>query len=376
MSKLFEPLTLRGVTLPNRTMISPMCMYSAQEGFADDFHLVHLGRFALGGFGLVMVESAAVENRGRITYGDVGIWSDDHIAPLKKVAGFLKANGSVPAIQLGHSGWKGSMQRPWEGDGKLTDEQFAKGETPWDIVGVGAEPFIDGWLNPHQLTPEELLQVTESYRAATRRAFEAGFEVVEMHAAHGYLLSSFLSPLSNKRKDEYGGDRQRRFRFPLEVAKTIRDEWPAHLPMFVRVSAVDYVPGGVEIEDTVEFAKQIKELGVDLVDCSSAGVSPHGRPPRAFGFQVPFADRVKHEAGLPTAAVGLITKPEQAEHILAEGKADLIAIAREALINPNWALSARAALSPTQNADFDEWPTQYKVWLVNRQRVLREIELA
>lgn len=373
MPHLFEALTLRGVTIPNRTMISPMCMYSAKDGLADDFHLVHLGRFALGGWGLVMVESAAVEQRGRITYGDVGIWSDDHIAPLKKIAGFLKAHGTVPAIQLGHSGWKGSMQRPWEGDGALTEEQFAMGEVPWDIVGVGAEPFNDGWLKPHQLTAQELQGVKESYRTATRRAFEAGFEVIEMHAAHGYLLSSFLSPLSNKRDDEYGGDRERRFRFPLEVAKAIRNEWPAHLPMFVRVSAVDYVPGGVEIEDTVEFAKRLRDLGVDLVDCSSAGVSPHGRPPRAFGFQVPFAERVKHEAGLPTAAVGLITTPEQAEQILAERKADLIAIAREALVEPNWALAARSALRQTHNEGFDEWPTQYKVWLVNRQRVLNEI---
>jgi 2,4-dienoyl-CoA reductase-like NADH-dependent reductase (Old Yellow Enzyme family) len=374
MARLFKPLTIRSITIPNRVMISPMCMYSAKDGVANDFHFVHLGKFALGGAGLVMVEATAVEPRGRITYGDMGLWSDEQIAPLARIAAFLKEQGAVPAIQLAHAGRKGSMQRPWEGDGPLTEEQFAVGETPWPVVAPSPLAFNEGWLKPEELSQSELQEIKGRFVSAVRRALAAGFEVVEIHAAHGYLLSSFLSPLTNRRTDEYGGSREARFRFPLEVAEAIRAAWPEHLPMFVRVSAVDYVDGGVTIEDTVEFAKRLKEIGVDLVDCSSGGISPFGTAPRAYGFQVPFAEQVRRDAGIATAAVGLITRPEQAEHILSSGQADLIAIGREALADPDWALHARAAIDEKGSGRFEGWPTQYQVWLSKRARVLRDLD--
>lgn len=374
MAKLFEQITFCNITIPNRTMIAPMCMYSAKDGVANDFHLVHLGRFALGGWGLVMVEATAVEPRGRITHGDLGLWSNSQIAPLARIASFIKEHGAVPAIQLAHAGRKASVQRPWEGDGPLTDAQFNVGETPWDVVAPSAIAFDEGWLRPAELSIKELQQITESFRSAVRRALDAGFEIIEMHAAHGYLLNSFLSPLTNLRTDQYGGSREARFRFPLEVADAMRQEWPSHLPMFVRLSAVDYVQDGVTIEDTVEFSKKLKEIGVDLVDCSSGGISPKGIPPRAYGFQVPFAESVRKNANVPTAAVGLITRPEQAEKILVDGQADLIAIAREALADPFWPLHARTTLAEKGSDRFEGWPTQYQVWLSKRQRVLRVLD--
>ncbi len=374
MARLFEPLELRSITLPNRVMISPMCMYSAEDGMANDFHVVHLGQYALGGAGLVMLEATAVEPRGRITYGDLGLWSDEHVPRLAHIASFLKSHGSVPAIQLAHAGRKASMQRPWEGDGPLTEKQFSAGETAWPIAGPSALAFNEGWLLPHELSVVELQELKSNYVSAVHRAAEAGFEVIEMHAAHGYLLSSFLSPLSNQRTDDYGGSREARFRLPLQIAEAMRAAWPKHLPMFVRVSAVDYVEGGVTIEDTVEFSKLLKAINIDLVDCSSGGVSPHGIPPRAYGFQVPFAARIRHDADMATAAVGLITRPEQAEQILECGQADLIAIGREALVDPHWALRARSVLLETGSDRFEGWPKQYQVWLSKRARVIRGLD--
>jgi 2,4-dienoyl-CoA reductase-like NADH-dependent reductase (Old Yellow Enzyme family) len=374
MARLFEPITLRSITVPNRTMISPMCMYSAKEGFANDFHFVHLGKFALGGWGLVMVEATAVEPRGRITHGDLGLWSDEQVAPLARIASFLKEHGAVPAIQLAHAGRKGSVQRPWEGDGPLTETQFSVGEKPWDVVAASALPFDEGWLEPAALSASELEKIKDAFVASVRRALDAGFEVIEMHAAHGYLLNSFLSPLANHRTDEYGGIREARFRFPLEVAEAMRSAWPNHLPMFVRLSAADWVEGGVTIDDTVEFAKRLRQIGVDVVDLSSGGVSPKGIPPRAYGFQVPFAEAVRKNAEVATAAVGLITRPEQAEQILASGQSDFIAVAREALADPNWPLHARLTLDQKGSDRFEGWPTQYQVWLSKRARVLRELD--
>jgi|SRR6202522_3553810 len=374
MARLFEPITLRSITIPNRTMISPMCMYSAKDGFANDFHFVHLGKFALGGWGLVMVEATAVEPRGRITHGDLGLWSDEQIAPLARIASFLKEHGAVPAIQLAHAGRKGSVQRPWESDGPLTEAQFATGETPWDVVAASALPFDQGWLEPAELSISELAQMKDAFVASVRRALDAGFEVIELHAAHGYLLNSFLSPLSNHRTDQYGGSREARFCFPLEVAEAMRSAWPDHLPMFVRLSAADYVEGGVTIDDTVEFAKRLRQLGVDVVDLSSGGISPKGIPPRAYGFQVPFAESVRKNAQVSTAAVGLITRPEQAEQILSSGQSDFIAIAREALADPNWPLHARITLAQKGSDRFEGWPTPYQVWLSKRARVLRELD--
>jgi 2,4-dienoyl-CoA reductase-like NADH-dependent reductase (Old Yellow Enzyme family) len=375
MARLFEPLTIRSITLPNRLMVSPMCMYSANDGMANEFHFVHLGQFALGGFGLVMVEATAVEPQGRITYGDLGLWSDEHVEPLARIASFLKKHGSIPAIQLAHAGRKASMQRPWEGDGPLGDTQFAQGESPWPVVGPSSIAFNDGWLLPHELSVADLNELKAKYVSAVHRAVKAGFELIEMHAAHGYLLSTFLSPLSNKRDDSYGGSREARFRFPLEIARAMREAWPSHLPMFVRVSAVDYIEGGVTIEDTVEFAKLLKEIDIDVVDCSSGGVSPTGIPPKAYGFQVPFAEQIRREVDIATAAVGLITKPEQAEEILAAGQADLIAIGREALVEPHWPLRARSVLNENGSNRFEKWPVQYQVWLSKRERVIRTLEV-
>ncbi|MDE1161207.1 MAG: NADH:flavin oxidoreductase/NADH oxidase [Acidobacteriaceae bacterium] len=373
MSKLFEPLTLRGVTIRNRTMVAPMCMYEAKDGLANDFHLVHLGRYALGGWGLVMMEASAVEQRGRITHGDVGIWSDDHIEPLRRIASFLKAQGAVAGIQLGHAGRKASVQRPYEGDGPLGSAQLAKGELPWEVVGPGTTPFDEGWITPHALAVSELQDIKQSFCDAVLRAQAAGFDVIELHAAHGYLLHSFLSPLTNKREDKYGGDRDDRFRFPLEVAAAMRNLWPSDLPMFVRVSATDWVDGGIQVDDTVEFAKALREIGIDLMDCSTGGLTPRAQVPLSFGFQVPFAESVKREANIPTSAVGLITDPQLAEQIITEGKADMIAVAREALANPNWALNALSALNEGGNSEFDGWPRAYKIWLAKRERALQSI---
>jgi 2,4-dienoyl-CoA reductase-like NADH-dependent reductase (Old Yellow Enzyme family) len=370
---LFNPLTLREVTLRNRLVVSPMCQYSATDGLANDWHLVHLGRFALGGAGLVFVEATAIRAEGRITHGDVGLWSDAHIPPLKRVAAFLKAHGAMPAIQLAHAGRKASMQRPWHGNGPLDASDRARGEEAWPIVAPSPLPLEAGWLMPAALDVGDLAALREDWRRAALRALEAGFEVMEIHGAHGYLLQSFLSPLGNHRNDAYGGDRAGRMRFPLEVAETVRAAWPTERPVFFRVSAVDGIEGGWTLEDTVVLARELKERGIDVIDCSSGGIAGSAtatRVPRVPGFQVPFAERVRREVGIATMAVGLILEPQQAEAILEQGQADLIAIGREALFDPNWPLHAERALSP-ESADFAHWPVQAGWWLDRRERGLQ-----
>lgn len=371
---LFQPLQLRSITLPNRIMISPMCMYSAVDGFASEYHLVHLGQYALGGAGLVFVEATAVQPHGRITHGDLGLWKDEQIEPLARIAEFLKAHGSIPAIQLAHAGRKASVQRPWEGDGPLTETETNRGELPWDVVGPTHQPFDDGWLKPHALTLAEMTEAKAAFVAAAERALRAGFEVIELHAAHGYLLNSFLSPLSNHRADEYGGSREARFRFPLEVAKALRECWPEEKPMFVRVSATDRAEGGVTIDDTVAFALALKALGVDVIDCSSGGVVPKGSGPEGFGYQVSFSEQVHTQAGIDTVAVGLIVDPQQAESILQQKRATFIAIARTALEDPYWPLHARQKLSEDGAPEFEHWPTQYEGWLRKRASTMTHLE--
>jgi 2,4-dienoyl-CoA reductase-like NADH-dependent reductase (Old Yellow Enzyme family) len=375
--RLFTPLKLRGIETKNRIIISPMCQYSADDGLANDWHFVHLGRFALGGAGIVMVEATAVTKHGRITHGDMGIWSDAHIAPLARIATFLRSQGAVPAIQLAHAGRKASMQRPWYGNGPLNADDFLRGETPWDIVAPSALPLDEGWITPHALTQNELTELRDAYRAAIERALKAGFDVIELHMAHGYLMHSFLSPLSNQRGDKYGGDRAERMRFPLEVAETARAAWPDNKPIFVRISSVDGLDAGWTIEDSVAFARELKARGIDVIDCSSGGLTGSAtaaRIPRGYGFQLPFAARIRKEAGIATMGVGLIVHPQQAEDALADGAADLIAIGREAMFDPNWPLHAEMALGAAEGDVYASWPKQAGWWLERREPGLRKLE--
>ena len=376
-SHLFQPLTLRGITAPNRIIISPMCQYSAIDGVVTDWHLVHLGKFAQGGAGIVMVEASAVTPEGRITHGDVGLWNDAQQAPLARIAAFIRDNGSVPAIQLAHAGRKASMQRPWYGNAALDDADRARGDLPWRIVAPSAIPMDDGWLMPHELSVADMKELREKWRLATLRAADADFDVLEVHCAHGYLLHEFLSPLSNKRADAYGGDRAGRMRFPLEIIETVRAAWPQDRPLSVRVSSVDGVEGGVEITDSVAFAREAKARGADLIDCSSGGLlgsATAARIPRGYGFQVPFAETIRREAEIATMAVGLILHPQQADDVVAQGQADLVGIGREALFDPNWPLHARLALGEQDGEVFGAWPKQYGWWLERREPGLRKLD--
>jgi 2,4-dienoyl-CoA reductase-like NADH-dependent reductase (Old Yellow Enzyme family) len=378
MSKplLFTPIKIRDVTLKNRVVISPMATYSAIDGLANDWHLGHIARLALGGAASVMVEATAITDQGRITNGDVGIWSSAHIAPLKRIADFMKSNNVVPSIQLAHAGRKGSMQRPWHGNGALTEADIARGDKRWDIVAPTSEPMLPGHLEPRALSVSDIKQLAGHWADAAKRAVEAGFEIVEIHNAHGYLIHQFLSPLVNTRNDAYGGDREGRMRFPLEVAEAVRGAVPKGMPVFLRVSAVDGLDGGWSMDDTVAYAKELKLRGIDLVDCSSGGL--HGsatvaRIKRSWGFQVPFAERVRREAGVMSMAVGLILDPHHAEDILQTGRADLIAIGREALANPSWPNMAEIALGVKPVEAMEAWPQPYAWWLKLRERSLEQV---
>lgn len=367
---LFHPLRLRGIETKNRVVISPMCQYSAHEGHLEDWHLVNLGRFVLGGAGIVFTEATAVQKRGRITHGCPGLWDDSQIPGHARVAQFALRHGAVPAIQLGHAGRKAGMQRPWFGNGPLTEDDFARGDMPWTPVGPSALPVADGWPVPHAVSIEEIGQLIEDYAAAARRAREAGYRIVEIHGAHGYLVHSFLSPLSNHRTDRYGGDLEGRMRLALEIAQAVRAVWPEELPLFFRTSAIDGAPEGWSLDDTVVLSRALKEIGIDVMDCSSGGIAgaatAAGGAKRQPGHQVPYADRVRRDAGIATMAVGLITHAEQAESILAAGSADLIAIAREALADPMWALHAARELG--FDTDFASWPEQSGWWLAMREK--------
>ena len=370
---LLSPFKIGDLTLKNRIVVSPMCQYSAIDGVVTDWHLVHLGRFALGGAALVFVEATGVEARGRISPGDVGIWNDDQARALARIAEFLKSNGAAAGIQLAHAGRKASTRRPWDGGAELNAEDAAKGEPAWETLAPSAIPFSDTYPLPKAMSTADMGEVIVAFREATRRALDAGFDVVEIHAAHGYLLHEFLSPLSNHRTDAYGGDRAGRMKFPLEVVETVRAVWPKGKPLFMRVSSVDYTDGGVTIEDTVEFAKAAKAVGVDVVDCSSGGntaTPPKLRP----GYQVPFARAVRKGADIATMAVGLILDAALAEAIVAGGKADLVALARPALEDPNFAIHASAAL--TGSPDYALAPTPAKSGLDRLAQSLRHMEKA
>lgn len=347
--RLFSPLTIRGLTLPNRIMVSPMCQYSAEEGFANDWHLVNLGTRAVGGAGLVMTETVAVERDGRISPWDLGLWDERHVEMLSRITAFIESQGSVPAIQIGHAGRKASQRRPWEGGGPLAPEEGA-----WQTIAPSAIPLEPDWPVPVAMTLEDIARVINSFRVAARRALAAGFKVLELHGAHGYLINSFLGEQSNQREDAYGGSFENRIRFALEVVEAVRQEWPEELPLFMRISATDWAPGGWGHEESVALAREVAARGVDVIDASSGGNVAGVTIPNEAGYQVPGAEAVRREAGVMTAAVGLITEPEHAEAILAEGKADIIALGRELLRNPYWPLQAAAALG----ADHP-WPPQY-----------------
>jgi len=370
---LFEPLTIASVTLPNRIVISPMDQYSAVDGVPGTYHLVHYGKFAMGGAGTVIVEATGVSEEGRITNGCPGLYNAEQVAAFRQITDFIKQQRSVPAVQIGHGGRKASTQRPWEGGGPVTEAEIAKGDRLWKPFGPSENALAEGWLLPKMMDDADLKKTRQDFADAAGRALEAGFEVLEIHMAHGYLLQTFLSPLSNKRNDGYGGDRQGRMRFPLEVAEAVRAAWPKDKPLFVRISSVDGIDGGWEMDDSVALAHELKARGVDVIDCSSGGNSPKGATnanlTRGPGYQVPFAERVKREVGIKTMAVGLIREPDLAEQILQDGRADLIAIGRQALVDPFWAL--HAAQHFDIDPDFEKWPHQYAWWLEKWDKGLR-----
>lgn len=349
MNRLFQPLTLRGLTLPNRITASPMCQYQAVEGAAQDWHLVHYGGLAQGGAGLVITEATAVVPEGRISPDDLGLWNEAQAEALSRVVRFITSQGAVPGVQLAHAGRKASNPAPWKGSGSLNPAAGG-----WVPVAPSALPFDAGWTMPTALDATGLAGVVQAFVDAAHRALAAGFQVVEIHAAHGYLLHQFLSPLTNRREDAYGGPFENRTRLLREVVAAVRDGWPERLPLFVRLSATDWVEGGWDLEQSVELAKALSDLGVDLVDCSSGGLVPRAEIPLGPGYQVPFAARIRAEAGLPTGAVGLITDPQQAEDILAQGSSDLVLLGRELLRNPRWPLAAASAL----RAEIP-WPASY-----------------
>jgi 2,4-dienoyl-CoA reductase-like NADH-dependent reductase (Old Yellow Enzyme family) len=352
MSALFSPFTLRSLTLRNRVGVSPMCQYSSDNGFASDWHFVHLGAFATGGAGLVITEAAAVTPEGRISPQDLGIWDDAHIPMLRRINDFCRAQGAVMAIQLAHAGRKASTRRPWE----QPSGAVPVAEGGWDnVMAPSAVAFAPNYPSPHALSLDGIAQVIAAFGAAAQRAFRAGFQVIELHAAHGYLLHEFLSPIANERTDRYGGSFENRTRLLLEVTDAVRAVWSDELPVIVRISATDWADGGWNIEESVQLATLLQARGVDLIDCSSGGLAAHQQITIGPGYQVPFARRLRAESGVPTAAVGLITDAAQAEQIVADGSADLVLLARELLRNPRWPLLAAHALGASIT-----WPPQYE----------------
>lgn len=368
-SALFQPYKARDVVARNRVVIAPMQQYSAVDGHATDWHVVHLGRFALGGAGIVFVESTAVEERGRNAHGDTGLWKDSQIEPLRRVAKVLKDNGAVPAIQLGHTGRKGALQAPWAGHSHLNADDAARGEAAWQVVGPSALPVGDGgWQVPHALSTAEVKDVVKAWGDAAHRAAQAGFEMLEVHGAHGYLIHQFLSPVANVRTDEYGGSMANRHRFALEVAEAVRAKWPAHLPLFWRISLAD-LDHELSMDELVSLLMGLKARGVDVIDCSSGGgISNYPtdgpRVSRGLEYRANDGQRIKAMTGMDVMAVGLIIDPHLAEAILNADQADLIAIAREAMFNPNWALHAQMSLGA--NTNYELWPRQHGSYLAKR----------
>lgn len=371
MPTLFEPMSLRELQTPNRIVISPMLQYSAIDGFANDWHFLHYGRLAIGGAGIVFVEATAIDPIGRTNYGDLGIWSDEHLPGLKKIAASIASHGAIPAIQLYHAGRKASTQRPWQGYGALVDGDRERGEAPWQTLAPSAIPYGDRPC-PVEMTPVDISDLKAKWRVATQRALDAGFEVIEIHGAHGYLLHTFLSPVSNTRADGYGGDVEGRMRLPLEIVELTRALWPANRPVFYRLSAED--EGGCTLADTVLFGRQLAKRGVDVIDCSGGALLGPGvgntRIRRGLGYQVHYAETIRREVGIAAMAVGLIVDPRQADAIIRESRADLVAIGREALFDPSWPLHAQHALG--RHDAFRTWPRQHGWWLDRREQSMKQ----
>ena len=372
---LTQKLKLREIELPNRIVLSPMQMYKASKhGQMTDWHLVHYGKYAYAKFGLIFTEVLCVEKRGRSTYSDAGIWNNSHIKQLKKIAAYIRSQGSIPAAQIGHCGPKSSRQRPYDGLQPLKNIHN-KEEPGWRIVSCSSIPAAPGYDTPSALSTSGVKSLVKKFGLAAKRCDEAGFDVLDVHAAHGYLIHSFLSPLSNFRTDEYGGSQENRNRFAIEIALEIRKFWPANKPLFFRLSCIDRFPGGLEIEDTISLSKALKKVGVDLIDCSSGGIkgpnslfSLAAKEVPKPGFQVGFSEAIKQNANIATMAVGMISEPRHANDIIEQKKADLIALGREALVNPHWPLYAMRDLSKDKN--FNDWPPNSGWWLEVRQRML------
>ncbi|MFI5177562.1 MAG: NADH:flavin oxidoreductase/NADH oxidase [Vicinamibacterales bacterium] len=349
MAHLFEPLSLRSLTLANRVLVSPMCQYSSVDGLANDWHTVHLATRAVGGAGLVFTEASAVAPEGRISPHDLGVWDDRHVPGLANAVRLIRAQGAAAGMQLAHAGRKGSTSRPWEGGGAVP---IADGG--WEPVGPAGEPFSSTYPTPRPRDLAGIAAVVDAFRRAAVRALAAGFDVVEIHAAHGYLLHEFMSPLVNTRRDEYGGSYDNRIRLCLDVVTAVRGVWPDHRPLFVRISSTDWVDGGWDLDQSVELARRLGDRGVDLVDCSSGGAVADAKVPLGPGYQVPFAERIRRDAGVKTGAVGLITEPSQADEIVRSGRADCVLLARELLRDPYWPLRAARELGHQV-----PWPAQY-----------------
>ncbi|MEM7509021.1 MAG: NADH:flavin oxidoreductase/NADH oxidase [Pseudomonadota bacterium] len=376
-SCLFSPITLRGITFKNRVAVSPMSQYRARDGVANDWHLVHLGRFALGGAGLVYAEATAVEADGRRTHGDLGIWTDAQRDALKPITAFLEAEGAVPGIQLAHAGRKASERRPWDGETPVDQTDAAtRGEAPWQAIAPSPLPYAEGWPAPYEMTQQDITRVIHAFGEAARRSYQAGFKIVEVYAAHGFLIHQFLSPVANQRGDQWGGSAENRRRFAVEVAREIRAHWPDDLPLAFRLSATDYLEGGIETDETVETAKALKDAGVDLIDCSTGGIGGKERPRRMVieqGFQAPYAAKIRQQAEIATMAVGFLWDPQVCEDLLAEGQSDMIALARELLDDPNWPLHAASKLGADEGHSL--WPIEAGWWLMKRDRLLSKLGL-
>lgn len=368
---LFQPLRVRSLELKNRIVIAPMMQHAAPGGFANNWHLVHLGKFAMGGAGLILTESTAVSPVGRIGQDDVGLWEDAHVAPWKTVVDFVHQCGSAIGVQLGHAGRKAGSKALWESGRALTEQEMRDADPRWSRIGPSAIPAGEGWSTPHALTLEEIEQVIQEFASAAQRADQAGFDVVELHFGHGYLVTSFLSPISNQRTDAYGGDREGRMKLAIEIAQRVRQVWPDGKPLWCRLSIVDGAVGGWSVEDSVSLVKHLQLAGVDVIDCSSGGLTEQTNAlpvPRGLGFQVPFSRRIKTDTGVLTQAVGMIIDAHQAEEILETGGADLIAIGREALFDPYWPVHAQWILE--RDASFKDWHLRHGVWLEKRQNFL------
>jgi 2,4-dienoyl-CoA reductase-like NADH-dependent reductase (Old Yellow Enzyme family) len=373
---LFQPLQIRGLELKNRVVISPMCQHSAVErGCAGAWHLVHLGKFALGGAGLVFAESTAVEPGARIGIRDLGLWSDEQIAPFKAIVDFVHQNGAAVGVQLAHAGRKAGSQALWEGGRALTMEQLQATGEPWRRIGPSAVAAGPEWSVPEALSLDAITDIRQMFVAATERADRAGFDALELHFGHGYLVASFLSPHSNRREDDYGGSRDHRMRLAIEIARDVRAAWPSEKPLFVRISAVDGTEDGWGLDDSVVLARALKAVGVDVIDCSSGGLSDETRNmnvPRGLGFQVPFSERIRREADVTTQSVGVILDGHQAEAILQEGRADLVAVGRQALYDPYWAHHAAHSLG--YDLRFGDWPIQHGPWLAKRAPLMEQLQ--